>query len=218
MKFQESRNKTFFSGKSHFTKVSEGRLRKIHLWPCSSCDHPSSPLPFSGDLWIVGGTRARLGVQCLFSFSTYEINGREIVGKKIGHLWDVLTLKGDGRQTIDTRSNFGIHLKSFGYEGSNEPRWSSVASWLSVDERAESFYGGFFSSKNTLYLKVFNKHVLREQYARHSRFRICMLKGSHGLLCMRYSSPKSADASGHEDIVRIFSDIVNCISACICTM
>ena len=75
----------------------------------------------------------------------------------------------------------------------------------------------FFFKKHPI-PESFQQACFWEQYARHSRFRICMLKGSHGLLCMRYSSPKSADASGHEDIVRILSDIVNCISACICTM
>ena len=68
---------------------------------------------------------------------------------------------------------------------------------------------------------VFNRHVFGNSthgIFTYSQFRICILEGSHGLLCMRYSSPKSTDASGHEDIVRILSDIVICISVCICTM
>ena len=49
-------------------------------------------------------------------------------------LWDILALKIDGCQTVDTRSTFGVPLKSLGYNGSNELLGRSVASKLSLQQ------------------------------------------------------------------------------------
>ena len=38
--------------------------------------------------------------------------------QNVGNFWDVLTLKGAGRQTIDNSSTFGVPLKFPRYNGS----------------------------------------------------------------------------------------------------
>ena len=38
--------------------------------------------------------------------------------QNVGNFWDVLTLKGAGRQTIDNSSTFGVPLKFLRYNGS----------------------------------------------------------------------------------------------------
>ena len=52
-------------------------------------------------------------------------------------------------------------------------------------------------SKNTLYPKFFKGNFFGDGthvILRHLRFRICLLKGSHELLCPPYTRPKSGDA------------------------
>ena len=40
----------------------------------------------------------------------------------VARIWVSWFSEGPGRQTVDTRSTFGVPLKSFGYDGSNELR------------------------------------------------------------------------------------------------
>ena len=61
------------------------------------------------------------GTAIWVKFPMTVVSKREVCWKlKItNNLWDILTLKGGGRQTVDIRSTFGVPLKSFGYNGSN---------------------------------------------------------------------------------------------------
>ena len=56
------------------------------------------------------------------------------------NFWDILTLKGGGRQTVETRSIFGVPLKSLGYNCLDELCGRSVASKLSQHESDGVFY------------------------------------------------------------------------------
>ena len=54
---------------------------------------------------------------------------------------DRLTLEGAGGRTGDTRSTFGVPLKSLGYKRSNQLLWRLVASKLWVNELHTFFWG-----------------------------------------------------------------------------
>ena len=61
------------------------------------------------------------------------------LGDKYGHH---LTLGRSAGQTVDTRSSFGVSLKSLGYNDSNELLGRSVASKLSPQQADELFHQG----------------------------------------------------------------------------
>ena len=58
----------------------------------------------------------------------------------LGNFWDILTMKGAGRLTVDTNSTFRVPLKLLGHNDSNQLCGRLVASKLSVHEPGERFF------------------------------------------------------------------------------
>ena len=102
----------------------------------------------------------------------------------------LLTLGETGGQTVDVMSIFGVHLKSFGYIGSNELCGRPVASKL----RPQQSDGLLHQSETELreilhfvtkraYQKIFNViffgRGVTHRIIMHPEFRICVSKGSH---------------------------------------
>ena len=118
--------------------------------------------------------------------------------------WTLLSLGGAGGQTVHNRSTFGAPLKTYGHNASNELCGRSVASKLWPQQADGLFYQGeteigenlhfFYKTVCTLKFSTWKLFGGRSHgIVTHSRFRICVLKGSATHFRPCYSCPRSGE-------------------------